>query len=253
MKKLLYLLSFLFSVVLFAQNEALFEKANTLYNNGKYAEAIDNYTAILNTEKHSADLYYNLANANYKLNNIAPSIYYYEKALMLNPNDVDIKNNIAFAKNMTIDAIDVIPDAGFSKVLNTTAHKLSFDGWAKTAIAFVFGFVLLFLIYYFAYSTFKKRLAFIGSAAALIVVFITLAFAFHKYNLDKRDNPAIIFSQESKVKSNPNARSEESFRLHEGTKVQVVEAYEDWRKIKLSDGKVGWVISEDIKLLKDFD
>ena len=252
MKQIFYILSFLFTLGLFAQNQVLFEKANTLYNDGKYAEAIDNYNEILKSEKHSADFYFNLANAHYKLNNIAPSIYYYEKALLLNPNDADIKNNIAFAKNMTIDAIDVVPDAGFSKLINTTTHRMSFDAWAKTAVALVFCFVVLFLVYYFAYSTLNKRIAFIGSVAALSLVFFTLAFAFHKYNLDKKDNPAIIFAQESKVKSNPNSRSEESFRLHEGTKVQVVETYNDWKKIELSDGKVGWVIKDDIKLLKDF-
>ncbi|MFV9551703.1 tetratricopeptide repeat protein [Algibacter sp. PT7-4] len=252
MKKLFYIVSFLFSFGLFAQNQTLFNKANALYNQGKYAEAIDNYMAILETEKHSADLYYNLANAHYKLNNIAPSIYYFEKALLLNANDADINNNIAFAKNMTIDAIDVVPDAGFSKVLNTTTNKMSFNTWAKTAVILVFSFVILFLVYYFAYSTLNKRLAFIGSITSLILVFITLAFAFHKYNLDKKDNPAIVFAQESKVKSNPNSRSEESFRLHEGTKVQVLESYNDWKKIKLSDGKEGWMLSSDLKLLKHF-
>ncbi|PWH84065.1 ion channel protein [Algibacter marinivivus] len=250
MKQIFYILLFLFSFGIFAQNNALFEKANALYNEGKYAEAIDNYQMILDSEKHSADLYFNLANAHYKLNNIAPSIYYYEKALLLNHDDSDIKNNIAFAKNMTIDAIDVVPDAGFSKLLNTTTHKMSFDQWAKTSVAFVFCFVALFLFYYFAYSTLNKRLSFIGSIAALILVFITLAFAFHKFNLDKQDNPAIIFAQESKIKSDPNNRSEELFRLHEGTKVQILEAYEDWKKIELSDGKVGWVLSDEIKSLK---
>lgn len=250
MKQIFYILAFLFSFCGFSQNETLFEKANTLYNEGKYAEAIDNYQTIIDSGKHSADLYYNMANAHYKLNNIAPSIYYYEKALLLNPEDSDIKNNIAFAKNMTIDAIDVVPDAGFSKLLSTTTHKMSFDAWAKTAVALVFCFVVLFLVYYFAYSTAKKRLAFIGSITALILVFVTVAFAFHKYNLDKLDNPAIVFVQESKIKSDPNNRSEELFRLHEGTKVQVLETYEDWKKIELSDGKVGWIISDDIKLLK---
>ena len=252
MKQILYILSFLLSFGIFAQNQALFEKANALYNAGKYAEAIDNYTVVLETGNHSADLYYNLANAHYKLNNIAPSIYYYEKALLLNPNDADIKNNMAFAKNMTIDAIEIVPDVGFSRLLNTTTNKLTFDTWAKISVALVFCFVILFLAYYFAYSTLYKRLTFISSIAALVLVFVTLAFAFHKYNLDKNDNPAIVFSQESKVRSNPNSRSEESFRLHEGTKVQVVETYNDWKKIKLADGKEGWVISTDIKLLKDF-
>ncbi len=252
MKRVIYLISFLFSAVLFAQNQELFEKGNALYNDGKYAEAIDKYNAILDSKKHSADLYFNLANAHYKLNHIAPSIYYYEKALMLNPEDADIQNNVAFARNMTIDAIDEIPDVGFSKIIKNTTNSLSFDSWAKLSVVLVFCFVILFLIYYFTYATLTKRLTFIGSLVSLICVCIALAFAFHKYNLDKKNNPAIVFTQESKVKSDPNLRSQEAFRLHEGTKVQVIETYKDWSKIKLTDGKTGWVISEDIKLLKGF-
>ena len=79
-----------------------------------------------------------------------------------------------------------------------------------------------------------------------------MAFAFHKFNIDKKNKPAIVFAQESKVKSEPNARSEESFRLHEGTKVQVLDTVNNWKKIKLADGKTGWVASSDIKLLHEF-
>ncbi|WP_308993653.1 tetratricopeptide repeat protein [Mariniflexile litorale] len=249
MKKLLYILSFLLSLGLFAQNEALFEQANALYNDAKYGEAIDKYKTILDTKNHSAELYFNLGNAHYKLNNIAPSIYYYEKALQLAPNDEDIKNNLAFAQNMTIDAIDVVPEAGLSKILNNAANTMTFDGWAKTAIVFVFCFVVLFLIYYFAYSSLRKRLTFIGSLVSLVLMCITLLFAFHKFNLDKRDKPAIVFVKEILVKNAPNNRSEESFRLHEGTKVQVLDTVDNWKKIKLQDGKTGWVSSEDLKAL----
>lgn len=252
MRYFFYILSFLLSVLSFSQNETLFQEANTLYNKGKYAEAIDKYETVLEAGKHSAPLYFNLANANYKLNNIAPSIYYYEKALQLAPNDKDIKNNIAFARNMTIDSIDTIPEAGFSKLLKSLANTFSFDNWAKIAVILVFSFVILFLGYYFAFSSLRKRLTFIGSLLVLSLVCVSLLFAFHKYNLDKRDNPAIIFAQESKVKSEPNLRSEESFRLHEGTKIQVQDTVGNWRKIKLSDGKTGWIASEDIKLLNAF-
>lgn len=252
MRKLLYIVSFLLGFVSFAQNEIVFEQANTLYNEGKYAEAIDKYNSILESNKHSSELYFNLANAHYKLNNIAPSIYFYEKALQLSPNDKDVKNNIAFARNMTVDAIDVIPEAGLSKLIKNTTNTLNFDDWAKASVLFVFCFVILFLIYYFAYTSFKKRMAFIGSLMALFLLCVTLLFAFHKSNLDKKDRPAIVFSQESKIKSEPNLRSEESFRLHEGTKVQILDTVNNWKKIKLSDGKTGWVASEDIKMLDDF-
>lgn len=249
MKHLIYILAVLLSVNSLAQNGALFEQGNNLYNEGKYAEAIDKYMNILETDNHSADLYYNLANAHYKLNNIAPSIYYYEKALQLAPNDMDIKNNLAFSNNMTIDAIDVVPDAGFSKLLKSATNTFSFDAWAKAAVMFAMCFVILFLVYYFSYSTAKKRFTFIVSNLCLLFLVISLAFAFHKYELDKNNKPAIVFAKESKVKSEPNLRSEESFRLHEGTKVQILDTVNNWKKIKLSDGKTGWISSEDIKAL----
>lgn len=252
MKNIIYILALLFSTVVFPQNNMLFEQANTLYNQGKYAEAIDKYNAILDTENHSTELYFNLANAHYKLNNIAPSIYFYEKALQLSPNDKEIINNMAFAKNMTIDAIDVIPETGLSKFIKNITNMMSFDAWAKTSVAFVLCFVILFLIYYFAYSTINKRLAFIGSLISLLLLCVSLGLAFRKFSIDKNNKPAIVFAQESKVKSEPNSRSEESFRLHEGTKVQVLDTVNSWKKIKLADGKTGWVNSDDIKLLHNF-
>ncbi|MCF8273050.1 MAG: tetratricopeptide repeat protein [Flavobacteriaceae bacterium] len=249
MKQLFYILIALFSTVIFAQNQTLFEQGNQLYNQGKYAEAIEKYKAILKTNNHSEALYFNLANAHYKLNHIAPSIFYYEKALKLAPEDQDIKNNLAFAKNMTIDAIDTIPDAGFSKLIKKITDIMSFDDWAKAAVVCVIIFVLLILLYYFTYSTNKKRLAFITGNIFLFVAAISLFIAFHKYNLSKKDKPAIIFAQETVIKGEPNTRSQELFRLHEGTKVQILDTINQWKKIKLADGKTGWIENEDIKEL----
>ncbi len=251
MKRFIVILLYGFSIFSFSQNDQNFKKANTLYNEGKYAEAIDNYMRILENNVHSAELYYNLGNAHYKLNNIAPSVYYYEKALQLNPNDSDIKNNIAFAQNMTIDAIDTLPEVGFSKIITSVINTASVDTWSKTAIGAVMCFVLLFLLYYFSYNTNIKRTAFISSSISLLIVCLSVLIAYQKDYLDKKDNPAIVFAPESRVKTDPNKSSEEVFRLHEGTKVQVLETYNDWKKIKLSDNSTGWVPSEDIKLLNN--
>lgn len=249
MKKAIYIVMFLLSTLSFAQNETLFEQANTLYNNGNYVEAIDKYKSILDNGKHSAALYYNLGNAYYKLNNIAPSIYYYEKALQLAPNDKDILNNIAFARNMTIDEIDIIPEVGFSKFVNNLTNMISFDAWAQISVGMVILFVILFLSYYFSYATLKKRIAFVVSLASISLACISLVLAFHKYNLEKNDKPAIVFAKEAQIKSEPNLRSAEAFKLHEGTKVQVLDTVNNWKKIKLADGKTGWIVSDDIKAL----
>lgn len=252
MKNLFYILIVLLSfTTIEAQNSALFEQGNALYNEGKYAEAIDKYMSVLETDVHSAELYYNLGNAHYRLNNVAPSIYYFEKALLLNPKDKDIKNNLAFANNMTIDAIDNIPEVGFSKLIKNMTNTFSFDIWAKIAVLLTFVYVVLVLMYYFSYASGKKRIAFVTSVVCLLSLCIALAFAFNKFELDKKDNPAIVFVQESQVKTEPNLRSEEAFRLHEGTKVQIIDTVNNWKKVKLLDGKTGWIDSEDIKLLKE--
>lgn len=241
-----------FSNISFSQNDQIFSEANSLYNDGKYAEAIDKYESILDTEQHSAELYFNLGNANYKLNNIAPSIYYYEKALLLAPNNKDLQNNLAFAENMTIDAIDEVPKVGFSRLTNNLVNTFSMDTWAKIAVGGVLLFVIIFLTYHFSYTSSKKRVAFVVSLISLFVAFFSLAMSFQKESLNNKNNPAIIFAQESRVKTDPNPASEEVFRLHEGTKVQVLESYDDWRKIQLSDNSIGWIPSTDIKLLKVF-
>jgi len=232
-----------------AQNETLFEQGNTLYNDGNYIEAIEKCQAILDSGEHSPAVYFNLGNAYYKLSNIAPSIYYYEKALQLAPDDKDILNNIAFARNMTIDVVDTIPEVGFSKLVKNITYMLSFDAWAKTSVALVILFVILFLSYYFSYTTLKKRLAFIGSSASMVLACVALAFAYHNYNLKQNDRPAIVFAKESQIKSEPNLRSTEAFKLHEGTKVQILDTVNNWKKIKLADGKTGWVVTDDIKAL----
>ncbi len=249
MKKLIFYTILLASLVGFSQNQQLFEQGNALYNQGKYAEAIKRYQKILDNDQQSAELYYNLGNAHYKLNHIAPSIYNYEKALQLAPNDKDIKNNLGFAKNMTIDAIDVVPDAGLSKGFKSLTSILTFDGWAYLAVFSVLMFVVFYVVYYFNSSTTRKRISFIISSSFLLVAFVALVLAFHKYNLDKVDKPAIIFAQEVQVKSEPNLRSAEAFKLHEGTKVQILDTVNRWKKIKLTDGKTGWLPSEDLKAL----
>ena len=145
-KYILVVVTFLLSCSTFAQQkELLFKAANDHYAQGRFQEAIDTYKRILDLNVESAALYYNLANAHYKLNNVAPTVYYYEKALQLAPGDPDIRNNAAFAENMKIDAIEPLPENTLQEWTNSVISLLSIDGWAKTAIVGVILFVLFFL------------------------------------------------------------------------------------------------------------
>lgn len=238
-----------FSVLSFAQNTKLFEEGNKLYDEGDFGGAVDKYEKILNSGEESAELYYNLGNAHYKLNNVAPSIYYYEKSLQLEPKDKETLNNIAFAQNMTIDAIPKVPEVGFKRLLSNVTAYLSTDGWAILTSLLVILFTLIFIFYYLSGSTFKKRMFFVTSGSCVLLAVISFLFAWHSYNLEKMDRPAIVFAAESQVKSEPNPRGTLSFTLHAGTKVQILDTINNWNKIKLADGKTGWMKADDMKAL----
>lgn len=249
MKKLMYILFFLFTTLGVAQNEVLFEKANQAYADGKYQDAVQLYNKILDNGETSAAVHYNLGNAYYKLNHVAPSIYHYEKALQMAPGDNDVKNNITFARNMAVDAIEGPSEKGFSNVFNNATSIFTITGWAWLAIITVFVFVLLFLSYYFSQRAFLKRSFFISGFFFLFVAVTSAAIGLVKQNMVENSSFAIIFSEEVEVKSEPNIRSTEVFELHEGAKVKVTEDFQDWYEIELPNGSQGWIRSKELKLL----
>ena len=91
---------FLLAVQLQAQNpDSIFSRANKNYNLGSYEQALVGYDSIVQLGLHSSELYFNMGNAHYKLNRIAPSILNYEKAQLLDPTNEDIQHNLRFAQN----------------------------------------------------------------------------------------------------------------------------------------------------------
>jgi len=240
----------IFSFSLSAQQaEDLFVKANKLYQVENYTEALELYQQIEKNEVQSADLFYNIANTNYKLNRIAPAIYYYEKTLKINPRYKDAVFNLNFAKRMAIDTIEPLPKTIFQKFRESFILKLSYNTWAWIAVVLSFLFATLFLLYHFSYSSTRKRIYFVSSILSVVFALLVITIAYQNYNYIKSYKQAIVFEQQTDVKTAPTMSSEVNFQLHEGTKVQVLESLDNWKKIKIADGKIGWIVSEHIKEL----
>ncbi|MRX39480.1 tetratricopeptide repeat protein [Flavobacterium sp. LC2016-23] len=248
MKNILYLF-LLISQVFFAQSS--FEKGNDLYQNGKYQQAIAEYENIIKEDKQqSAELYYNLGNCYYKLNKVAPSIYNYEKALVLKPHDPQTLNNLKFAKKLTIDEIKEVPKVGFAKLIQNFTGIFDYNTWAKISVAISFVFLLSFIGYYFSQLTLSKRIYFIGMFILLVVLLLSVAAGMSEKDHFDNDRPAIVFAEISEVRSEPQKAGSAIILLHEGAKVYVTETLGQWKKIELTDGTEGWIDGSTIKEVK---
>ena len=246
--RFLFMLALLFGTLSYAQSaDELFSKANDFYKNGQYSKAIQWYSKIEKKGVESDDLFFNMGNSYYKLNKVAPSIYYYEKALKLNPINQDASNNLAFAKRMTIDVIEELPKSFLQRFSSTIIQKLTYDTWAIFAVIASFFSAVLFFLYYFSSSSKRKILYFNSSIFIVFLMGIMVFFAFSNYKTTQKNRSAIIFAQESDIKNSPSFDGEGIFELHEGTKVYILDELSNWKKIKLADGKIGWIKASDLK------
>lgn len=231
------------------QPATLFEQANNLYRAEKYKEAILLYERIEASGKVSSELYHNLGNAYYKLNSVGPSIYNYEKALQLNPQNLDAENNLVFANRMALDAVEALPKTFFQNIEASVIQKLTFDQWAVMSIVFSMTACLFFLCFYFSYVPNKKRAYFVISFLSLLIFLLCISFTIRQYNTTISKVEAIIFDEKVSVKDAPLQSGAEVFEIHEGLKVLVLDEVDVWKKIKLADGKTGWVNAECLKVL----
>ncbi|MEK8178945.1 tetratricopeptide repeat protein [Flavobacterium buctense] len=247
MNKLLFILLFV-SQIIWAQTP--FEQGNQYYQKENYQAAINSFESIVNAGKESAEVYFNLGNAYYKLHKVAPAIYNYEKALLLSPNDEEIKTNLDFARKMTIDDIKVIPKVGFQKLISDFTSKYYYDTWAWIAVAFAFLFLAFFAGYYFSKKTILKRIFFFGMFGWLAGIGLSAASGFYEKNRINNEKPAIIFAESTALKNEPKVNSQEATVLHEGTKVYILESIANWKKVELTDETTGWIEDSAIKEIK---
>jgi tetratricopeptide (TPR) repeat protein len=245
----IFLLLMVTQMVFSQKANELFVEANELYKSEKFAEAITTYHQIEQKDMISVDLYYNLANAYYKTNQVAPAIFYYEKALQLAPNNKDVITNLGFAKQMTIDNIEKLPSTILQKISLNFIEKLTYNSWSYVAVILAFLFAFFFLAYHFSDTSTKKRLYFFAGNVSLILIIFSVIFAFHTFKVTSNKKEAIVFAQQTDIKNAPVFSSETIFKLHEGTKVSVLERVDNWKKIKIADGQTGWIIASELKEL----
>lgn len=248
MKYLIYIILGLGFVNLQAQ-ENLFDEATNYYAEENYEAAIENYLQILNQGKTSPELYFNLANSYAKLDEIGWSIFYYHKALQLAPHDKDIQNNLSYVDAKKIDSIEERPKTGLANFFDNLISTFDYNSWAVIAIVCSV-FILIFgLLYYFTKKTGFKRLFFTLGVLSGVLMLLSVYFGFWQMEVQQSKKYAIIFAKEIAVHNEPNHNSEELFKLHEGTKIKILDVFNNYAQFELANGSRGWITTEAIKEL----
>ena len=229
-----------------------FENANSAYNTGQFERAVMLYKKILEEGQHSAELYFNLANSYYRLNQVGESIFYFEKAKQLSPNDQDIIVNSSFAQNMAIDAVELLPKPQITQLQEKIIDLLTQDGWAFLSVLLTWILVFFWGLYLLNNVPVFKRIFFVFTLVSGLLLIGSLSTAFIKSSKATKTTYGILFNKKVEVWAEPNKRAEVLFLLHEGTKVQMLDQLQEWQKIRIANGSEGWIKDGEVRSLKGF-
>jgi tetratricopeptide (TPR) repeat protein len=224
-------------------------QADSSYVQEHYQQAARQYEALLK-QGVSADIYYNLGNCYYRMDNITQAVLAYERALLLSPGDEDIRFNLQMARSKTIDKITPESEMFFVTWYHSLVNMQSVDAWARLALIALAIAIVLALAYLFAEAIWLRKVGFFGALAALLLFLGSNVFAWQqKRGLDHRTGAVVIRSAVN-VKSTPSRNGTDLFILHEGTRVTITDSsMKGWKEIRVGDGKQGWLETKEIEVI----
>ena len=166
------------------------------------------------------------------------------------PSDKDVRYNLEFARGMTQDRIEDVPEFILKTWIKKATYLFSSDLWAVLSILFFAGALALLLLFLLGSSSGARRTGFFTGIAALLIAVFCFASASSQRADASRKDEAIVMRPVSSVKSSPSSDSaKDLFILHEGTKVKILDEVDLWMNIELSDGRQGWIATKDIEII----
>lgn len=215
-----------------------FFTGNNLLMQGKYEEAASHYQDLLNQGIDNAAVHYNLGIASYRQGSVGKAIFHFYSAHLLKPRDADIAFNLNFARKFAKDKIEP-SKKGF---VSTVVEKYPFS---KRESLYLVGALAVLCTIFGAILLFRPREG-VRWAQRCLLVLLSIAFVGGLIQWQGSPEFGVIVSPQAEVYSGQGAGSVLLFSLHEGTEFTVHDRANEWLRIRLADGKQGWIKEQQV-------
>lgn len=231
------------------------------YNAKEYAQAVEAFETVVASDYASAEVYYNLANAYFKLGQQATSsrpfaggelgraVLNYERALKLDPTLDDARYNLDIAKDYTNDT-EAVPESFIVRLWRSIAGVMTTNGWAVLSIV-MFGVALVSLMVYLLNGNIVvRKVAFFLSLIVVVVFALSTALSLTQLRAAEVDNRAVVLAADTTpVHASPDSASKIIREPSQGVTVEVERKQGDWSEVRFADGEKGWVRSANVEII----
>ena len=221
------------------QVNTLFFQGNSYYKEERYAEAIRAYEQLVSAEIKDGHLYYNLANAYFKVGHRGKAILNYERALQLLPRDADIKSNLDHALSLVESNPTQRPIEGLLSKVFVPERILNTDELTVSVFLLYIGMMAVLTL---SIPLKRLRRPFYYTAVVLgcLLLFSLMSLSLELYKTQFQRKAVVIF-ETAPVRFEPSGDATSHFTLHEGAVIRVKALRPKWSKIERRDGKSGWL------------
>ncbi|HHI88111.1 MAG TPA: tetratricopeptide repeat protein [Candidatus Cloacimonetes bacterium] len=249
MKKIIYILSILILIpLLLCAKEYDLTAANSAYQEQNYQKAEEEYMKLVNEDVENFELFYNLGNTYFKLNNLGNARLYYEKAAKFKPLNAELNENIAMLLASIKDKEEV--ERSF---IETLLRKIYY----AFSINLLGVFIVIFFIVMMAFIVFLimsrsavfKRIVKVFLVIFAVIFFLVTVIEVMRIRDFYSDNNAVILNEVVIAYSGPSEEFPQVFTIHEGLKVTIERYDNDWVLIKLPSGNGGWILTSALGII----
>jgi tetratricopeptide (TPR) repeat protein len=210
-----------------------FDAANTLYGQGRFAEAAEAYGKIIESGEVSPVLYFNLGNAFYKSGQMGRAIASYRRAERLAPRDPELRVNLQFVRNQ-VQGPTLAPGR-WQRWLST----LTLNEWTALAMAALWLWLGLLIVVQWRPQwkpALRNQLLVTGVAAGLLAGCLAAA-----YQAGRCTRVAVVTVPGAVVRNSPLDESPEAFGLKDGAEMAVLDRKDNWLQIAAGQNRSGWI------------
>ncbi len=214
-----------------------FARGNALYSDGKFSEAAAAYESEAQRGHFTANAFYNLANAYYRLGDRGRAILNYQRALLLEPTHAEAAANLTFVRGRT--PAPTLPGSG------GFAGWLDVDGW--TWLAAAGGWLA---VVGWGAAVFRRRSRGLTLAAGISGAAVCAASVWALVLLNggaKNPNRAVVLADDTRALYSPADNSKAVLTLSAGGEVSVLSEQGAWVYVQLADGSRGWVSADRLE------
>lgn len=217
-----------------AEQDSLFAVANQQYTRKNFEKAYQIYDGLVREGYTSSHLLYNYANTCLQTERTAQAIAYYEKALKVHPNDVEIQNNLAYARKQ-LGVTDNLFQSFWSRIEEKYLYVITI------ILAWITVLLMISALFLVERQHRKKIYYLLGIVGVLTVYFSVQSALIYQQNHLKTFAIAL---EEVIMYKEPATLSTEVYDIFAGQKVEILQTKDGWSEVITERNKRGWVQSE---------